>query len=576
MIWYFTNCQRLSRERDGLEALAASSSWFSILCWRIDDYARIVLDADINVPAGKRPVSLIYPNHFPFSPPIVLPRGDTTRWSQHQWGNGGELCLEYGPDNWHQEISGAAMIVSAHRLLKAEQPEPGITVEVTSRHAMTVGQDLRGVFCRVLLTRTLTDELQKLPESVMVVASASGIFRREDCVVYVIASISHPDGTVWKDEVPDVTMLGFPKTVAVFRWPDGTALPPTKTLGMFCSAVSQRGLVLPDVEIVVVATSDKIRAFFISAIEDKISEVAVIPAPALMHRLSSAHAALAQQSVAIVGCGSLGSKIAAMLARSGLGKFLLVDDDVLLPDNIVRHDLDWRDIGIHKASSVARRIKLLNPMASIAIRLHRLGGQEANGGIESLIESLAERDLIVDATADPKVFNFLCAAVAISNKPMVWAEVFGGGFGGLIARHRPSKEPDPATMRRAIENWCVDQGKVSPRPEDHYGAEPGSPNVADDADVTVIAGHTARMATDLLIRRDPSMFPHSVYMVGLAEGWIFSQPFETRPIDVGPPAAHPEEAEDTEVAQAGFDFVSRLITEYQNACSGSTTGSKTA
>jgi sulfur-carrier protein adenylyltransferase/sulfurtransferase len=95
-------------------------------------------------PAGNRPISLIYPNHFPLSPPLVLPRGDTTRWSQHQYGPGGEFCLEYGPDNWHQDISGADMIESAHRLLEGEQPEPGVAAEVASRHATTIGQDLRG------------------------------------------------------------------------------------------------------------------------------------------------------------------------------------------------------------------------------------------------------------------------------------------------------------------------------------------------------------------------------------------------------------------------------------------------
>ncbi len=33
------------------------------------------------------------------------------------------------------------------------------------------------------------------------------------------------------------------------------------------------------------------------------------------------------------------------LARSGVANLLLVDDDLFLPDNLVRHDLDWRDVG---------------------------------------------------------------------------------------------------------------------------------------------------------------------------------------------------------------------------------------
>ena len=68
------------------------------------------------------------------------------------------------------------MIESAHRLLEGEQPEPGVSAEVASRHAMTLGQDLRGVFSRFLLTRPLADELRNLPEAVMAVASAAAWF----------------------------------------------------------------------------------------------------------------------------------------------------------------------------------------------------------------------------------------------------------------------------------------------------------------------------------------------------------------------------------------------------------------
>jgi hypothetical protein len=289
--------------------------------------------------------------------------------------------------------------------------------------------------------------------------------------------------------------------------------------------------------------------------------------------LDNALGGLAERTVAIVGCGSLGSKIAASLARSGVGRFLLVDDDILMPDNLVRHDLDWREIGTHKADSVASRIELVNAGSVCQVRKHRLGGQEASGSVESLIESLGTCDLIIDATAEPSVFNYLCAAVAVSKKPMVWAEVFGGGIGGMIARHRPSIEPSPASMRRAVENWCADKGKTMARPANRYGGQPHMPAIADDSDVGVIAAHAARLALDLLIPRNPSMFPHSVYMVGLSEGWIFDQPFETHPIDMGPLGeAEPEESLDVEDAKAEFRRIADLFAKYQDATASTSTG----
>ena len=43
---------------------------------------------------------------------------------------------------------------------------------------------------------------------------------------------------------------------------------------------------------------------------------------------------------------------------------------------------------------------------------------------------------------------------------MVWGEVFAGGFGGFIARSRPTIDPDPAVMRQSVLHWSNEQGRV--------------------------------------------------------------------------------------------------------------------
>ncbi len=62
------------------------------------------------------------------------------------------------------------------------------------------------------------------------------------------------------------------------------------------------------------------------------------------------------------------------------------------------------------------------------------------------------------------------------------------------------------------------------------------------------------MAIDHMVAPAASQFPHSAYAVGLKAGWVFSQPFDTVPIDLGAP----EEAapDSTELVEAG---VSRLL-----------------
>ena len=145
--------------------------------------------------------------------------------------------------------------------------------------------------------------------------------------------------------------------------------------------------------------------------------------------------------------------------------------------------------------------------------------------------------MIFDATANPDILNLTSAIASVRKRPLVWAQVFGGGIGGLIARCRPNVEPSPQHMRRAIENWFADKNAPPLRSRRGYetGSE-GAPFIADDADVSAIAAHAARLAIDLLIGRDPSLFPHSVYAIGLGVGSVFDQPFQTFPIEVGVPA----------------------------------------
>ncbi len=95
--------------------------------------------------------------------------------------------------------------------------------------------------------------------------------------------------------------------------------------------------------------------------------------------------------MALVGCGSAGSKIGVSLARSGVGHFVLVDDDVLLPGNLVRNEMDWRDVGGHKADVLADRLKLVNPAATADARRLRLSAQEASGSAAAALRALSDK-----------------------------------------------------------------------------------------------------------------------------------------------------------------------------------------
>jgi len=84
---------------------------------------------------------------------------------------------------------------------------------------------------------------------------------------------------------------------------------------------------------------------------------------------------LAQTSVAVIGLGGVGSYSAEALARSGIGKFILIDFDVIESTNINRQILALKStIGKPKVELMQQRILDINPKAEVIIYQEVLDG----------------------------------------------------------------------------------------------------------------------------------------------------------------------------------------------------------
>lgn len=66
---------------------------------------------------------------------------------------------------------------------------------------------------------------------------------------------------------------------------------------------------------------------------------------------------LAQKSVVVVGCGSLGGYIAHFFAKAGVGRLTMIDPELLGWDNAGRHILGGRFVGLSKAKSLAHVLR---------------------------------------------------------------------------------------------------------------------------------------------------------------------------------------------------------------------------
>lgn len=74
---------------------------------------------------------------------------------------------------------------------------------------------------------------------------------------------------------------------------------------------------------------------------------------------------LDNKTVVMCGCGSVGSCLSLHMARSGVGRFVLVDSDCFEIHNVCRHQCNHTDLGKFKVDAVAERILQINPKAEI-------------------------------------------------------------------------------------------------------------------------------------------------------------------------------------------------------------------
>src|SRR5690606_15498447 len=161
MKWAIDEPARFLREQAELDRLEAESGWLST-AWRIAENGSVIVDLDMTVHGRVFAGQMTYPDTFPDSPPYICPRDKTERWTDHQYGAGGSLCLQWRADNWHPDVSGADMVRSARELLSTEQ-HPDLPIVVPSAQRLTAGQELRGAARRFVATAELLVSWMALP-----------------------------------------------------------------------------------------------------------------------------------------------------------------------------------------------------------------------------------------------------------------------------------------------------------------------------------------------------------------------------------------------------------------------------
>jgi molybdopterin/thiamine biosynthesis adenylyltransferase len=136
---------------------------------------------------------------------------------------------------------------------------------------------------------------------------------------------------------------------------------------------------------------------------------------------------LAEKRVLIIGAGSVGSKIAMYLIRTGIGRLAIVDFDLVEAANLCRCEYFVEDIGRYKTFALRDRLLSVNPWVQVETYQQNMMEMED----DELIRLIERCDIVVSAADDAAAEQRL-NAIAHSVVPVVYPALYSRASGGEV------------------------------------------------------------------------------------------------------------------------------------------------
>lgn len=125
------------------------------------------------------------------------------------------------------------------------------------------------------------------------------------------------------------------------------------------------------------------------------SQIQVLSRDSIHSRNARSAAALSDKRAVMVGAGSLGSQVAAQLARAGVRHLTVIDPDVLNAENLSRHVLGLDDLGRPKAYALRDRLMKDVPSVEVTPIFDYVESESA-----ATVGALDDADVVLVTTAD--------------------------------------------------------------------------------------------------------------------------------------------------------------------------------
>ena len=130
---------------------------------------------------------------------------------------------------------------------------------------------------------------------------------------------------------------------------------------------------------------------------------------------------LVRKTVAVAGCGGLGSNAAIALVRAGIGKLIIADFDQVEASNLNRQYFFQQDIGKEKTAALAAHLLAINP--HLELQTHFIEITPKNMG-----QLFKDADLLIEAfdKAESKAWLIEAWCTGFPRRPIVCASGLSG------------------------------------------------------------------------------------------------------------------------------------------------------
>lgn len=413
----------------------------------------------------------VFNRYYPYQPIQIIALTDF--YSSHQYKNGA-MCLKWGQDNWNSDVKFVDLLENLYDLLYAENPLGEEHAKAESGDSFTFGQTIKRMGkCCIVIPFSL-DKFDSMEGTIDCVLQEGAY----DSFTFVITKIN--DHNIFGSEIGKHKLKYFicENEMLDEDIPDKPSAEKMDKILFF--------------------NTGKALLFFANSKNEKPISLKYIANDYEIKKRIDIHDKVLEKKIVVIGLGSIGSRVTVDLARAGFKKFLLVDDDIMMPFNVIRHELTYTNVGEYKVNALKTLIeKEINEDAVVETSTLAMTGQESTTSTNKFIEDCSDASLIIDCTADDSLLLMLSKMTKDNNIPLISGTVIPGGLGNIVLIKK-SKDVDIESILSSYYKWVENKTIFAKKVNDYSSSINDQTYTATMSDCSILSGFIGKFAIQLL------------------------------------------------------------------------------